>query len=117
MKRKRATNLEITKKVEEFINNLQVFADYYIDEVNNVILDHLEELYREDAIHYLLNEFIRKNELLQYFNKNYLLIAYEQGVDVDRNDFEGKEVSELRDILYKLCYKRFQEREGKSENE
>ena len=117
MTRERATNLKITKEIEQFINNLQVFADYYIDEVNNVILEHLEDIIQEDAIHYLLNKFIHKNEVLQHFNEGYLLRAYEEGTNVDRNDYMQKEVSELRDVLYDLCYRRFIEREeDKKEN-
>lgn len=111
MERKRQTTLKITKDIEDFINYLQVFADLYIDEVNNYILDHLEELIQEDAIHYLLDKFVHKVSLLNSFKKNYLLRAYENGTDVDREDFMQKEVSELQDILYQLCYRRFKERD------
>lgn len=118
MVRKRQTNLKINKGIEDFINDLQVFADLYIDEVNNYILDHLEELIQEDAIHYLLDKYVHKVSLLNSFKKNYLLRAYENGTDVDREDFMQKEVSELQDILYQLCYRRFKERdEIKAEEE
>lgn len=118
MVRKRATNLKINKGVEDFINDLQVFADLYIDEVNNYILDHLEELIQEDAIHYLLGKFVHNVDLLKSFKKNYLLRAYENGTDVDREDFMQREVSDLQDVLYQLCYKRFKERdEIKAEEE
>lgn len=118
MVRKRATNLKINKGIEDFINDLQVFADLYIDEVNNYILDHLEELIQEDAIHYLLRKFVHNVDLLKSFKKNYLLRAYENGTDVDREDFMQREVSDLQDVLYQLCYKRFKERdEIKAEEE
>ena len=117
MKRKRETNLKITKELEEFINNLQVWADNWIDEVNNVILDHIEELYSEDCVHYILNIYVHKKEILDSFNKNYLLRAYEDGTDVDKHEFYAKEVSELSETLYKLCYKRFKDREEMKKND
>ena len=93
---------EISKEKREFIKDLQVFASNYVKEVQQVIVNHIDELYNDDAIRYLVKENKRIVDENKYFNSNSLLEAYE---------FE-REVSTYSqptysDILYALCYKRY----------
>ena len=101
----------INEDFEKFIKDLQIFADNYIAEVNNVILKHLDELYKEDSIRYILDKYISKKETYERFKKDYLLRAYLENKPVDKEEIYGRDVYELQNTLYLLCYRRFTERE------
>ena len=96
---------EITKEKEQFINDLQVFANNWVDEVNNVILAHIDELYQDEAVKHILALYVRDKEKVNHFNEHYLLEAYR---------FERTEVNKCNvfydwanSALYELCYKRY----------
>ena len=96
---------EITKEKEQFINDLQVFANNWVDEVNNVILKHIDDLYKDESVKYILSLYVKDKEKVQKFNEHYLLEAYK---------FERTEVDKFKvfydwanSALYELCYKRY----------
>ena len=96
---------EITKEKEQFINDLQVFANNWGDEVNNVILAHIDELYRDEAVKHILALYVNDKENVNKFNEHYLLEAYRLGkteIDKYKCFYEWADSA-----LYELCYKRY----------
>ena len=93
---------ELTKEMREFIEDLQVFANDWVEEVQQVIVEHLDELFKDEAIRYLAKENRRIVEDNKKHNSNSLLNAYQ---------FESEVIicnrSTYSDALYELCYKRY----------
>ena len=94
---------EITKEMKDFIEDLQVFANRWVDSVQQVIVDHIEELFEDKSIVYLAKEYRKQKETNDHFNRKTLLEAYENEMPVHRL----KLTFDYSDALYELCYHRY----------
>ncbi|MBO7715932.1 MAG: hypothetical protein J6S85_20375 [Methanobrevibacter sp.] len=94
-------------KEEDFINfcaALQVFTDTYIDEVNEVVIRHIVELYDDIAVRHLAHTYAMNIYKMKEMNANYLYESIESG-RINRYS----NIYDYSDALYELCYKRFKE--------
>lgn len=100
---------EVSKEKKEFIMDLQEFAENWIDEVNNVILEHIDELFEDATIRFLVKRYAEEKRKNKEFNKHYLLSAYEHEHEVIKH----RSISNFGDALYELCYKRYDKGDDK----
>jgi hypothetical protein len=99
----------VSEELEKFIDDLQVFANDWIDEVNNVILAHIDELYNDPAVRHILKLYIEDKKRVKHFNEKYLYNAYvHEDKEVDRYTafYEW-----THQALYEICYVRFLKKE------
>lgn len=95
----------VSKELAKFIEDLQAFANNWVDEVNNVILAHIDELYNDPAVRHILKLYTEDKQRMKHFNEHYLYNAYV---------YEDKKVDRYRafnewahSALYEICYRRF----------
>ena len=97
---------QITNEMKQFINDLQVWGRNWVKEVKQTILEHLEELYQDEAIKHLVRKYAEMVEYHERHNENWLLRSYEYDLEevVEHTDSDLHSYSM---VLYELCYKRF----------
>lgn len=94
---------EVSKEMREFLEDLQVFANHWVDSVQQVIVDHIEELFEDKAIVHLAKEYRKEKERNDHFNRKTLLDAYEYEIPVH----SFKIARDYTQALYELCYCRY----------
>lgn len=94
---------QLTNEKKDFIMDLQEFAKVFIDEVQQVICNHIDELYEDEAIRYLVKRYAEEERNREKWNKSTLLDAYQFEHDI----VSHISVYDYHDALYDLCYKRY----------
>jgi hypothetical protein len=94
---------EISKEKKEFIMDLQEFGEQWIDKVNQVMLEHIDELFEDEAIRFLVKQNAESKREAKKSNKTYLLDAYQYGHQV----IKSTSFHNHTEALYQLCYKRY----------
>lgn len=100
---------EISNEMRQFLLDLQVFAGCWIDEVQSVILKHVDELFADEAVRFLVKQYADEERRNKKSNEKSLLYAYEFGYD---KIISSKNILyNHKDALYQLCYKRYVDKE------
>lgn len=94
---------EISEEKKQFILDLQEFGEQWVDRVNQVILEHIDELFEDEAIRYLVKQNADSKRDAKDRNKTYLLDAYQYEHDV----LKSTPFYSHTEALYQLCYKRY----------
>lgn len=97
---------------KEFVYDLQEWANAWSDDVNQVVVDHIEELFNDDAVRHLVKLNAEENRAERSFNEGYLLeaITYKKKIKQVRHH---KGLNDYTHVLYELCYRRFTRKEEK----
>ena len=105
----------VSEDLQDFINKLQLWAINWIDDVNNVVVQHIDELFDDEAVVHLVNLYAQEKATADRMNKNYLLSAYRFNETIVKSpsDFSGW----INSALYELCYKRYTRNDTEKENE
>lgn len=106
----RERKLELTEELKSFIADLEVFANKWVDEVNNVILVHLEELYQDKTVRHILKLYADDVRRKVRWDEGYLLSAYLNDTLV--NGYRHNIMHDYSDVLYELCYRRYADKKG-----
>lgn len=88
---------------KEFVKVLGEYAKQWVNEIQNTILEHVEELYQDKSFCIILNEWKIQKDRCDKFNKDEFLNAYLNG----RKVTYCKPSFDYNDTLYLLCVKRF----------
>lgn len=88
---------------KEFVKVLGEYANQWITDIQNVILDHIEDLYQDKSFCLILNEWKKEKDRCDKLNKDEFLNAYING----RKVTYFKSTNDYRDTLYLLCVKRY----------
>lgn len=96
---------EVSTELQDFIEDLEVWAKNWIDEVNDVVVQHIDELFKDEAIRYLVKKYKEAKTTDEKLNKGYLLGAYMYEDKVMRNKHYNLDT--YSQALYELCYKRY----------
>ena len=102
---------ETSAELQDFILDLEVWANQWVDEVNNVVVQHIPELFDDEAIRYLVKQYRELKTCDDKMNKGYLLSAYMYNDEVLRH--KSYDLETTSQTLYILCYKRFIEKKEK----
>lgn len=97
---------EITNEKKNFILDLQCVFEGYIDEVNQVVLEHIDELYEDNTIVYMVSEYAKEYRQKEHFNEEYLLNTYLYGNKVCTHSL-SLTARAYGEALYQLCYRRY----------
>ena len=97
---------KLTNEKKQFILDLEMFAKNWVDEVNNVILKHIDELYEDASVRYLVKKNADEVRDLSKRNEEYLLVAYYLEKD---EVYRSRKLDDYTSVLYDLCYKRFKD--------
>jgi proteasome lid subunit RPN8/RPN11 len=106
---------EVSNEMREFLLDLGVFANMWIDEVQNEILKHVDELFNDEAIRFLVHQYAEETRYNTERNKDVLLHAYEYEwgkIITNKNVLYNH-----KDALYQLCYKRYVKEQENAEKE
>lgn len=100
---------DMTTELQDFITDLEIWARNWVDEVNQVIVEHIDDLFKDESIRYLVKKY--KETKLKYdkMNKGYLLSACMYGDKVSK--YQSFDLDTYSQALYELCYKRYIEGE------
>ncbi len=96
---------KLSNEMRDFLIDLQVFAGCWVEDVQNVILEHIDELFADEAIRFLVKQYAEETNKNAERNKKAILDAYEyehNKVFIWKNALYNH-----RDALYQLCYKRY----------
>lgn len=86
----------------DFVEELQVFACKWVEEVNVVILEHILELYKDPAVKHLVHQYAIEVKKVEFFNCDYLINAIENStLSIYHSAYDYSQA------LYELCYRRF----------
>ena len=105
---------DVSNEMREFLADLQVFANGWVKEVQQVIVDHIDELYKDEAIRYMAKKYREEVESVRRFNQNTLLDAIRFERPVMKHEVSC--MYDFSSALYELCYRRFKQEEEKKEN-
>lgn len=96
---------EVSNEMKEFIADLEVWAVNWVEKVQQVVVDHLDELYQDSSVRYLAKKYREMSEAYYRFNKGKLLSAYEYNRPVCKHSMS--DMTNYSNVLYELCYRRF----------
>lgn len=96
----------LTNEKMQFIKDLDLCFKPYTNEVRNVVLKHIDELYEDDAIVYLVKTYAKELKRVEEHNQHPLLSAYIWENEKVRTD-KVSCVYDFHEALYHLCYHRY----------
>ena len=102
----------VTEELKNFIKDLQEWANAWTDEVNQVVLEHIDVLFRDEAVVHLVKLNAEEIRRERDFNENYLLEAYQDNLKI-KQIRHHKGLNDYTHVLYELCYRRFTRKEEK----
>lgn len=88
---------------KEFVKVLDEYAKRFTDNIQNVILNHIEDLYQDKTFCIILKEWNDERERRKRYNQDEFLHAYL----AERKVIYYKSVHDYSDTLYLLCVKRY----------
>ena len=100
-------------ELKQFIMDLQEFAKNWVEEVNEVIVKHIDELFEDKSVRYLVKVYADESRKIQEDNKEFLFKAYYFN---DGHIFKRHRIHDYTNVLYDLCYRRYRDEENKGEN-
>ena len=95
---------DVSAELQAFIEDLEVWAKSWVEEVNEVVLEHIEELFNDEAVRYLVKKYKEEKLKCEKMNKGYLLSAYVWG---NMSKYKSLNIECFSQVLYELCYKRY----------
>ena len=97
---------QITEEKRQFIKDIQVWGSQWVSDVKQCILNHLDELYEDEAIRHIARKYAEEVETYNRMNENWLLRSYEY----DCNEivtYTNSFTQSYSQVLYELCYRRY----------
>lgn len=91
------------KEMTQFAKDLELWGNGWVDEVKQVVVEHFDELYNDEAIRYIARKYAEVVETRKVFEKDWLVRAYETEMEVKTYSPNNP----YTEVLYELCYRRY----------
>lgn len=96
-------SIEELESRKEFVKVLGEYAKRFTDKIQNVILNHIEDLYQDKTFCLILKEWFDEKQRAERYNQDEFLHAYLAEREVNYY----KSVNDYSDTLYLLCVNRY----------